>query len=70
MSTFTEEERTQYEMDTLKNYQPKRKYSFIRLRFTRRDACYLEVGTPQLILELAGSNRDAELEVVVQLLKK
>ena len=27
----------------------------------------LEVGTPQLILELAGSNRDAELDEVVQL---
>ena len=68
MSTFTEEERTQYEMDNAEKLS-NLKENILSLGLDLQGGMHvtLEVGTPQLILELAGSNRDAELEEVVQL---
>ncbi len=71
MSTFTEEERTQYEMEYAEKLSNlKEKILSLGLDLQGGMHVTLEVGTPQLILELAGSNRDAELEVVVQLAQK
>jgi len=63
MSTFTEEERTQYEMDNAEKLS-NLKENILSLGLDLQGGMHvtLEVGTPQLILELAGSNRDAELE--------
>ena len=71
MSTFTEEERTQYEMEYAEKLS-NLKENILSLGLDLQGGMHvtLEVGTPQLILELAGSNRDAELEVVVQLAQK
>lgn len=71
MSTFTEEERTQYEMEYAEKLS-NLKEDILSLGLDLQGGMHvtLEVGTPQLILELAGSNRDAELEVVVQLAQK
>ena len=68
MSTFTEEERTQYEMDNAEKLSNlKEKILSLGLDLQGGMHVTLEVGTPQLILELAGSNRDNELDEVVQL---
>ncbi len=71
MSTFTEEERTQYEMEYAEKLS-NLKEDILSLGLDLQGGMHvtLEVGTPQLILELAGSNRDTELEVVVQLAQK
>ena len=68
MSTFTEEERTQYEMDNAEKLS-NLKENILSLGLDLQGGMHvtLEVGTPQLILELAGSNRDNELDEVVQL---
>lgn len=68
MSTFTEEERTQYEMDNAEKLSTL-KENILSLGLDLQGGMHvtLEVGTPQLILELAGSNRDNELDEVVQL---
>lgn len=68
MSTFTEEERTQYEMDNVEKLS-NLKENILSLGLDLQGGMHvtLEVGTPQLILELAGSNRDNELDEVVQL---
>ncbi len=68
MSTFTEEERTQYEMDKAEKLS-NLKENILSLGLDLQGGMHvtLEVGTPQLILELAGSNRDNELDEVVQL---
>ena len=68
MSTFTEEERTQYEMDNAEKLS-NLKENILSLGLDLQGGMHvtLEVGTPQLILELAGSNRDSELDEVVQL---
>ena len=68
MSTFTEEVRTQYEMDNAEKLSNlKEKILSLGLDLQGGMHVTLEVGTPQLILELAGSNRDSELDEVVQL---
>ena len=68
MSTFTEEERTQYEIDNAEKLSNlKEKILSLGLDLQGGMHVTLEVGTPQLILELAGSNRDNELDEVVQL---
>ena len=68
MSTFTEEVRTQYEMDNAEKLSNlKEKILSLGLDLQGGMHVTLEVGTPQLILELAGSNRDNELDEVVQL---
>jgi preprotein translocase subunit SecD len=63
MSTFTEEERTQYEMDNAEKLS-NLKENILSLGLDLQGGMHvtLEVGTPQLILELAGSNRDNELD--------
>ena len=68
MSTFTEEERTQYEIDNAEKLS-NLKENILSLGLDLQGGMHvtLEVGTPQLILELAGSNRDNELDEVVQL---
>ena len=68
MSTFTEEERTQYEIDKAEKLS-NLKENILSLGLDLQGGMHvtLEVGTPQLILELAGSNRDNELDEVVQL---
>jgi preprotein translocase subunit SecD len=68
MSTFSEEERTQYEMDNAEKLS-NLKENILSLGLDLQGGMHvtLEVGTPQLILELAGSNRDNELDEVVQL---
>ena len=68
MSTFTEEVRTQYEMDKAEKLS-NLKENILSLGLDLQGGMHvtLEVGTPQLILELAGSNRDNELDEVVQL---
>jgi preprotein translocase subunit SecD len=68
MSTFTEGVRTQYEMDNAEKLSNlKEKILSLGLDLQGGMHVTLEVGTPQLILELAGSNRDSELDEVVQL---